>query len=212
MFITFTPLSSMIWVWMSMSYIHYISYEMSEKALCFWFTESLIVTLLYNKQNILSKNFCQKLTILRQYSPKLKFRINHHVSGMTYSTIIYNHTALFPNINSTLLFRQYLDDKFGSKTWHSYTHRSLTDDRFNKNVTKKCGWVIVGFFSYITNLLGSKSDLLGLSSYIDFSISHVNSHLRNWSIFGFFAFIWIHWRPLVRKKYPKYGFRRNISR
>ena len=85
---------------MSISYIiHYISYEKSEKALCFWFTESLIVTLPDNKQNILSKNFCQKLTILRQYSPKLKFRINHHVSGMTYSTIIYYHNTLFPNFN-----------------------------------------------------------------------------------------------------------------
>ena len=91
------------------------------------------------------------------------------------------------------------------------THRSLTDDRFNKNVTKKCGWVIVGFFSYFTNLLRAKSDLLGLSNYIDFSISHVNSHLRNWSVFGFFAFIWMHWRPLVQKKYPQYDFRSNFT-
>ena len=78
------------------------------------------------------------------------------------------------------------------KIFSQYSHRSLTDDRFNKNVTKKCRWVIVGFFSYITNLLRAKSDLLGLSSYIHFSISHVNFHLRNWSVFGFFAFIWMH--------------------
>ena len=76
------------------------------------------------------------------------------------------------------------------------SHRSLTDDRFNKNVTKKCGWVIVGFLSYFTNLLRSKSDLLGPSSYIDFSISHVNFHLRNLAVFEFFAFIgrtYVHW-------------------
>ena len=91
-------------------------------------------------------------------------------------------------------------------------HRSLTHDRFTKNVTKKCGWVIVGFFSYFTNLLRAKSDLLGLSSYIDFSISHVNFHLRNLAIFGFFAFIWTHLRPLARKKYSKCGFQRKISR
>ena len=91
-------------------------------------------------------------------------------------------------------------------------HCSLIHDRFTKNVTKKCGWVIVGFFSYFTNLLRAKSDLLGLSSYIDFSISHVNFHLRNLAIFGFFAFIWTHLRPLARKKYSKYGFRGRISR
>ena len=94
----------------------------------------------------------------------------------------------------------------------STPNRSLTHDRLTKNVTKKCGCLIVGFFSYFTNLLRAKSDLLGLSSYIDFSISHVNSHLRNWPVFGFFAFIWTHLRRLARTKYSKYGFRRKMLR
>ena len=54
-------------------------------------------------------------------------------------------------------------------------------------------------------------DLILFSSCIDFLISHVNSHLRNWAVFGFFAFIWMQWRPLVQKKYPKYYFRSNFT-
>ena len=63
-------------------------------------------------------------------------------------------------------------------------------NRFNKNVIKNWGWVIVGFFSYFTNLLRSKSNLLVISSYIDFSIFHVIFPLRNLAVFGFFAFTW----------------------
>ena len=36
-------------------------------------------------------------------------------------------------------------------------------------------------------------------SYIDFSISHINLYLRYLAVFGFFTFIWTHWRPLARK-------------
>ena len=84
--------------------------------------------------------------------------------------------------------------KFKNSKIHKKKHHSLTDDRFKKNVIKKSGWDIVGFFSYLANPLRSKSDLLGLSSYIDLSISHVNFHLKNLAIFGFFAFIWAHFK------------------
>ena len=51
--------------------------------------------------------------------------------------------------------------------------------------------------------------LLLFSSYINFSISHVNFHLWYLAVFRFFAFTWTQWHPLARKKY---GFRSKISR
>ena len=79
-------------------------------------------------------------------------------------------------------------------------HSGLEAGKRKENDDKKCGWLLVGFSSlYFLNPSRLKSDLLLFSSYIDFSISHVNSNLRNWDVFGFFAFIWMHWRPLAKK-------------
>ena len=65
-----------------------------------------------------------------------------------------------------------------------------------KNDDKKCGRVLVGFSSYFLNPSRSKSDVILFSSYIDFSISHVNSHLRNWDVLDFsllFGCTDVHW-------------------
>ena len=59
------------------------------------------------------------------------------------------------------------------------TDSGLEERNRKKKDDKKCGGVLVGFSSYFLNQLRSKFDLILFSSSIDYSIFHVNSHLKN---------------------------------
>ena len=81
------------------------------------------------------------------------------------------------------------------KKWEKKTeHRSLQ----NKIFPLKCRW-------------NGNRTRLAFRDNQNFEFPMLFSHLKYQAIFGFSAFVWTHSRPLTRKNFSKYGFRRKIS-